>query len=187
MTQTSTSKHETKTPKKAKDAIALLEAEHTEARAALEKLSESTERAIVTRKETLAEVGPALWIHMQIEEDIFYPAFERAMKKHDDEVMSFEARAEHQAAKAALARLEGCALDSTEFRAMAKVVNDLVDHHASEEEDEMFPRARKLMSKDELLELGQKMQAAKDRLMTSGNYRRDERASAHAKPAATIS
>jgi hemerythrin-like domain-containing protein len=185
MTQTTASKNESKKP--AKDAIALLEAEHAEARKALEKLADSSERAVVSRKDTLAEVGPALWIHMQIEEDIFYPAFERAMKKHDDEVMSIEARAEHVAAKTALARLEGCALDSTEFRAMAKVVNELVDHHASEEEEEMFPRARKLMSKDELLALGVKMEAAKQKLLRSGKYRKDERAAEHAQPAATIS
>jgi len=173
--------------KPAKDALSLLTQEHTEAREALEKLSESTERAVVTRKETLAEVGPALWIHMQIEEDIFYPAFERAMKKHDDEVMSLEARAEHQAAKTALARLEGCELDSTEFRAMAKVVNDLVHHHASEEEKEMFPRARKLMNQEELAELGAQMAAAKEKLLASGKFRRAENATAHIHPAATIS
>jgi hemerythrin-like domain-containing protein len=42
---------------------------------------------------------------------------------------------------------------SEEFAAGAKVLKDLVEHHAEEEETEMFPRARKLMGRGELLEL----------------------------------
>lgn len=151
-----------------KDAIALLEADHVEARAALTTLKESTERAAETRRKTLAKVAHALWTHIDIEETIFYPALARAGETSDDEVRGMEARAEHDAAKTALMRLEGCDPASTEFRAMAKVVFDLVDHHAGEEEREMFPRARKLLGKERLLELGDEMKARKEALMKSG-------------------
>ncbi|MBN8609093.1 MAG: hemerythrin domain-containing protein [Deltaproteobacteria bacterium] len=157
-----------------KDAIAMLKVEHAEARDALRELKESTERATAKREKILAKVAPALWVHMQIEEEIFYPAFEEALKTSDDEVKSIEARAEHQSAKAALSALEAADAGSTEFRAYAKVVFDLVDHHASEEEDEMFPRVRKLIGKDELVALGERMAARRDELMASGDFRRDD-------------
>jgi len=156
------------------DAIAMLKADHAEARDDLRALKESTERATAKREKILAKVAPALWVHMQIEEEIFYPAFEAALKSSDDEVKSIEARAEHQSGKAALSALEAADVGSTEFRAYAKVVFDLVDHHASEEENEMFPRVRKLLRKEELLALGEQMTARKKELMASGDFRRDD-------------
>ena len=175
------------TAKKLKDdAIALLEADHVEARALLTQLKESTERAVEKRIKVLAKVAPALWIHMQIEEEIFYPAFEAAKRSSDDEVRGIEARAEHDAAKTALSRLETCDPATTEFRAMAKVVFDLIDHHAGEEEDEMFPRARKLLGADALRALGQQLRAAKEELKaSSGSSKRVSRiASAQASTSA---
>jgi hemerythrin-like domain-containing protein len=53
---------------------------------------------------------------------------------------------------------------SPEFAAKAKVLKDLVEHHAGEEEKEMFPRARKLMDKDELQTLGEQLARRKQEL-----------------------
>jgi len=47
------------------------------------------------------------------------------------------------------------------FAAKAKVLKDLVEHHAEEEETEMFPRARKLMDREELVRLGDQLAQAK--------------------------
>ena len=44
----------------------------------------------------------------------------------------------------------------------------MVIHHADEEESEMFKQARKLLSKDELEQLGDKIAAMKDKSMTTG-------------------
>lgn len=153
---------------KTPDALALLEADHGQARAALRTLAESTERALEKRTKIRAKVALALWTHMNIEETIFYPAYAKAGKTTDDDVRGMEARTEHDCAKSALMRLEASDPGSTEFRAMAKVVFDLIDHHTGEEEDEMFPRARKLLGKERLMELGVEMKARKDELMASG-------------------
>ena len=152
------------------DAISLLEADHREARELLSALSESTERAVQTRATKLQKLAPALWVHMQIEEEIFYPAFFEARKKNDDEMHFYEARAEHQGAKAALAKLERADPATPRFRALAKVVNDLIDHHATEEEEEMFPRAKELLGKDQLRELGVQLAHRKEELLANGHY-----------------
>jgi hypothetical protein len=50
------------------------------------------------------------------------------------------------------------------FPARAKVLRDLILHHAEEEETQMFPKARKLMSAAELKTLGATLAARKKQL-----------------------
>ena len=50
---------------------------------------------------------------------------------------------------------------SDQFAAKGKVLKDLVEHHAEEEESEMFPRVRKLMPRGDLLRLGQDLTRAR--------------------------
>ena len=57
--------------------------------------------------------------------------------------------------------------DSEEFGGRAKVLKELIEHHAQEEEKEMFPRARQLFTAAELRELGERMQERKQALMAS--------------------
>jgi hemerythrin-like domain-containing protein len=46
---------------------------------------------------------------------------------------------------------------SEQFSGRAKVLKDLVEHHAAEEEKEMFKAAEKAMSSEELKDLGEQM------------------------------
>src|SRR5204863_9110781 len=86
--------------------------------------------------------------------------------KSDDEKMYFEALEEHRAAgELVLPDLERTAPDSEKFSGRAKVLKELVEHHADEEEKEMFPRARKLLGAAELTALGAQMAARKRELM----------------------
>jgi hemerythrin-like domain-containing protein len=159
------------------DALTLLKNDHAEARKLLEQLASFRESAIERRLATLAKVADALWTHMRIEETIFYPAFEEAGKTSDDAVRSCEAWEEHASAKDALRKLERCDPSTTHFRALAKVVYDLIDHHAEEEESEMFPRARKLLSRERLVSLGAELEAAKTKPTNGADgawVRRDE-------------
>jgi hemerythrin-like domain-containing protein len=48
-----------------------------------------------------------------------------------------------------------------EFSGRVKVVKELLEHHIEEEEQEMFPEARKLLGKAELEELGAQMESLK--------------------------
>jgi hypothetical protein len=44
-------------------------------------------------------------------------------------------------------------------------LKELVEHHVKEEEKEMFPKAKKIMSSDELDALGEKMEAKREKMM----------------------
>lgn len=151
-----------KTPaKKPLDAIALLKQDHEKVRGLLESL----EKATGARREKLfAQIDRELKVHTTIEEEIFYPAFREAAKKKDDQVMIYEAVQEHHMVDVALPEAaEG--ENNEDLKAKAKVVKELVEHHADEEEDEMFPRARKLFDREELRALGERMAARKKELM----------------------
>ena len=147
------------------DAIALLKEDHQKVRKLLGELAETTSRAAKTRTELLEKIAQELKVHAAIEEEIFYPAFRKAGEQADDEKMYFEALEEHRAGIGlVLPDLLKTEVQSDQFGGRAKVLKELIEHHADEEEKEMFPRARALLGKDALVELGERMQARKDAL-----------------------
>ena len=148
------------------DAISLLKEDHKTLRALLGELADTTNRAEKTRPELLARIAKEIKVHAKIEEEIFYPAFKQAGEKSDDAKMFFEAMEEHHAAgDLVLPDLLNTDVKSDQFGGRAKVLKELIEHHAKEEEDEMFPRARELLGKDVLVKLGERMQARKEQLM----------------------
>lgn len=147
------------------DAITLLTNDHKVVRGMLEELAATTKRAVKKRGELLQKIATELEAHTTIEEEIFYPAFRKAGEKSEDDKMFFEAMEEHRAAgDLVLPDLLQTEVGSDQFSGRAKVLKELIDHHAKEEEKEMFPRARKLMDKAQLKDLGERMAARKAEL-----------------------
>jgi hemerythrin-like domain-containing protein len=147
------------------DAIGLLKADHERLNAFLKELAHTTPRGEKIRTELLAKVRKEIEIHMAIEEEIFYPALRSAGQNEDDAIMYYEALEEHRAARdLVLPDLLGSDVGSTSFGGRAKVLKELVKHHADEEEDDMFPRARELLDSSTLQELGERMAARKSEL-----------------------
>lgn len=148
-------------PKKTPDAIALLKQDHEKVRTLLESLEKATGPR---RAKLLTQIDQELKVHTTIEEEIFYPAFREGAKKKDDQVMVYEAVQEHHMVDLALPEAEE-GDNNEDLKAKAKVLKELVEHHADEEEDDMFPRARKVFSREELRDLGERMAARKKELM----------------------
>jgi hemerythrin-like domain-containing protein len=148
------------------DAIQLLKNDHKDMRAMLSALESSTTRAAKKRSMLLQKIKANLVAHTTIEEEIFYPAFKEAGKKSDDDKMYFEALEEHRAAgDLVLPDLLNTDPSSEKFSGRAKVLKELVEHHADEEEKEMFPRAKKLLGRPELMDLGARMDERKRQLL----------------------
>ncbi len=148
------------------DAITLLKQDHAKVRGLLAELADTTNRAEKTRTELLGKIATEIKVHATIEEEIFYPAFKAAGEKADDGKMFFEALEEHRAAgDLVLPDLLGTDVHSDQFGGRAKVLKELIEHHAEEEEKDMFPRARELMDKAQLLALGERMAQRKAELM----------------------
>lgn len=151
----------------ATNAIDLLKEDHRSIRKHLDELSATSNRATKRRTELLSQIQQELNIHTTLEEEIFYPAYKESGEK-DDAVRFHEATEEHRAVEAlVLPDLNGTDPGSDKFLGRAKVLKELITHHVEEEEDEMFKRATKLMSKDDLESLGQRMQERKTALKQS--------------------
>jgi hypothetical protein len=149
-----------KTSAAAKDAIALLKADHV-AVSALFADYEKT-RSDAKKKAFVAEICSALTVHTQIEEEIFYPAFKAALK---DKELVPEATIEHGGIKDLIAQLEGVEPDGEMYDAKAKVLSEYVEHHVKEEHTEMFPKAKGTSL--DLVELGARMAARKVDLLAA--------------------
>ena len=144
--------------KDAKDAIALLKADH-EAVSHLFAEYEKT-RSVPTKQSLVAEICTALSVHAQIEEEIFYPAVKAALK---DKLLVPEATVEHAGVKDLIAQLEGAVPDGETYDAKVKVLSEYVKHHVKEEQNEMFPKAK--ASSLDMVELGARMSARKNDLL----------------------
>ena len=147
------------------NAITSLKADHTKVRKMLRELEATTERAVKTRESLLRDIEQELKIHSKLEEELFYPAFKQAAEKRDDRQMFYEATEEHHVVDMVLPELKFTSPKSEQFGAKAKVLKELVEHHIREEENEMFAKARQLMSSQELLELGEKIEARRETMI----------------------
>jgi hemerythrin superfamily protein len=119
-------------------ATSLLKEDHRKVKklfAEFDKLEESDTAEMARIFET---VNKELTVHAQIEEEIFYPAIEKADDEEAEE-LSREAHEEHRLVKMLLQELSGMTADDKLFCAKMKVLKDNVLHHAEEEESEIFP------------------------------------------------
>jgi hemerythrin superfamily protein len=146
------------------DAIALLKEDHKKVKGLLGDLEKSSMRGGPRAQKLVAQIDKELTIHAQIEEEIFYPAFRDAVRTKEDKKMYFEAKEEHHVVKLVLPEVKEGGMAVEEFAAKCKVLKELVEHHADEEEKEMFPEARKALSRPELQELGDRMAERKKQL-----------------------
>jgi len=102
------------------------------------------------------QVCTALKVHARIEEEVFYPAVRRALKDKD---LVEEAEVEHESAKTLIRQLGRMKPRDPKYIATFTVLCEYVEHHAKEEEDEMFPKVRRAGMN--LEGLGKKLMARK--------------------------
>ena len=136
----------------------LLKSDHEKVAGILESIDETTERSAKGREELFARLKQELDLHSQIEEEVFYPALEDSEETRD---VTLEAYEEHNLVKQLLAELESQPKDTEEWTAKFTVLKENVEHHVEEEEGEMFKKARKVLSEEEIESLGDRLQEAK--------------------------
>ena len=144
------------------NAITMLKSDHATVKRLLRELNESGDRAVKQREALVEQIERELKMHAQLEEEIFYPAFKAASRGTEAEDMFYEAAEEHHIVDMVLPALKAANPKSHEFKAKAKVLFDLLEHHIKEEETQMFKEARDLFGDEQLRELGDMMQARRD-------------------------
>jgi len=142
------------------DATKLLTEDHNAVRGLFEQFRAAHESGDSQRmKATQREIFSELETHTRIEEDIFYPTVREVGDEDLQEVVA-EGIQEHHVVKVLMREIEDLS-DEEIFAAKMMVLIENVEHHAEEEENEMFPSVRQHMSDDELDELGRRLDDAK--------------------------
>jgi len=140
------------------DAITLLKTDHEKVSGIFEKLEATTERAEKTREELFLKLKQELDLHAHVEEKIFYPVLKKAEETRE---ITMEGIQEHHVVKVLLRELDAMGVGSETWTAKLKVLKENVEHHVEEEEDDMFKKARTVLSKEQLEELGTLMEQEK--------------------------
>jgi iron-sulfur cluster repair protein YtfE (RIC family) len=141
------------------DALQLLTADHNRVRGLFKRFeaAEGENDAQAARLATM--IFQELDIHTKIEEEIFYPT----VTKLDDQIHELvtEGIEEHHVVDRLMQEVRGLSPSDEEWAAKMKVLIENVEHHAEEEEQEMFPLIRKACDNDFRTELGQRLEARK--------------------------
>ena len=140
------------------NAFILLKADHEKVAGILEKIDGTTERATQSREQLFKQLKSDLDVHTRIEEEILYPALE---EYEETRAVSLEAYQEHAVVKQLLEELASAPKDDEQWTAKFTVLKENIEHHVEEEEGEMFKKARKVLSEDEIEKLGDRLQEAK--------------------------
>jgi hemerythrin-like domain-containing protein len=140
------------------DVIKLLKEDHQRVKKMLNELEETTERATKKREDLFADVQAELRLHELVEEEIVYPAFREQSKLKDIVLEGYE---EHHVVDFIMEEIAEESVNDETWAAKLKVMKENVEHHVEEEEEKMFPQARKLFSEEDLEELGRRVAARK--------------------------
>jgi hemerythrin-like domain-containing protein len=144
------------------DAVKMLEQDHQNVKRMLKQYDEMGEGQKEQKRALAEKIISELMVHERIEEDVFYPAFKAAADKEGKELVA-ESKEEHHVVDLIIEELQAVRVEDEEFDAKFKVLKENVEHHIKEEEEEMFPDARKLL-KGRLEELGEVMAELKTSL-----------------------
>jgi len=145
----------------AKDAISILTEDHKNVKKmfmTFDKLMQSANKS-AEKGALVQKICVELIVHTRIEEEIFYPAVRAAI---DDDDLMDEADVEHAGAKELIAQLLDMEPGDDHYDAKVTVLGENIDHHVKEEQDEMFPKAKK--AKLDLVALGAQMLERKQEL-----------------------
>ncbi|HVL51661.1 MAG TPA: hemerythrin domain-containing protein [Actinomycetota bacterium] len=140
------------------EAIKLLKQDHDEVKKIMEKLDSTTERGVKTREELFTKLKNEMEVHEIIEEEIFYPALKEHPKAKEIVLEGYE---EHHVVDTIIGEISAVPYDDETWGAKFSVMKENIEHHIEEEEGDMFKTARQVLSKQELEELGERMEQRK--------------------------
>jgi hemerythrin-like domain-containing protein len=151
------------------NATELLKQDHQEAAAMMDELETADKGSLNTTKNVFMQLKEALTLHTQIEEQVFYPALEEHEETKD---MIGEAHSEHDEVKEMLAEMARMTPGSDEFMDKLTELRDSIEHHVEEEENEMFPKAERILGESRLREMGRQMEQMKQGKSATATNRR---------------
>ena len=128
------------------DIFDLLKQDHKKVQTLFKDIEKAGDSGGGSKKQMFTEVKQELDLHAQIEETLLYPA----LKQHDEtKDLALEGVEEHKQVKTLLSEIDKMPLADEKWDAKFTVLVEDVEHHVEEEEDELFKKAKKVLTKDE--------------------------------------
>ena len=144
------------------DALELLTKDHETVRRLFAEFKKAKESEDTSRLVSLKEqIFNELEVHTGIEEEVFYPAA-KEVGGEAEELIS-EGVEEHHVVDVLMGEIAQLQPDDDAWVAKMTVLIENVEHHADEEEEELFPKLRNAFGKERLERIGEELQAAKER------------------------
>jgi hemerythrin-like domain-containing protein len=143
------------------DAIVLLKADHKEIRRLFRSFEAAGDRAVKAKAKLVSQIIELLTVHTYIENEVMYPEVRALLPELEDDVL--ESYEEHHVADVLCMELSGMAAGAERFDAKATVLIEVVTHHIEEEEQDWFPKVRAGLSRQQLQDLGARLEQAREK------------------------
>lgn len=124
-----------------------LHQDHEKVEKMFQKLQETGDGDETTRQQLCQQLATELRAHMEFEEKVFYPALRQAGDGAGEKVR--HAVEEHNEAKDLLDQLTQCDPKSDDFLDLASQLQEAIEEHVREEEDEIFDLAQEKLGDDD--------------------------------------
>lgn len=144
------------------DILDTLQIEHDEVQDLLKQLTESEDGR--EQRSLLNQIKQALVPHTKAEEEVVYTPI-AALSAEKAKIDGAEGFTEHALASATLMQLDKLTPNTPEFKADAKVLKELVDHHIREEERNIWSQIRENFSDEQREQMNRDFLQAKTRVI----------------------
>jgi len=145
------------------DALSLLIADHNRVRGLFARFKAANDAGDTGAMTTLAgTIFSELEVHTTIEEELFYPSVHDLSDEIGETVD--EGIQEHHVVKVLMGEIGGLEPGTDQWVAKLTVLIENVEHHAEEEEQELFPQVRSSRGTDDLKQLGEQLDVRKGEL-----------------------
>jgi len=138
-----------------------LKQDHLEVKQMLERLNGGDGSAEPTFEQLFQE----LTAHSRAEEKVLY---ETLKKQESSKEVALEGYEEHHASDTFLAEMAKGKAGSDEWKAKAKVLMEVVEHHVTDEEGELFQKAREVIDEKQAREMVGRFEKEKESIMRQG-------------------
>jgi len=139
------------------DVLTFLKDEHDEAKAVFKKLEKAEGASARTLFDQLKRM---LSLHEEMEETFFYPQLKKEEAAKD---MILEGYQEHHVMDILMDEINALKPTDEAWEPKIKVLQENTEHHIEEEEDELFPKVRKIWDTDRRQQVGRQMQDMKSK------------------------
>ncbi|MFF5228203.1 hemerythrin domain-containing protein [Dactylosporangium sp. NPDC000521] len=138
------------------DAIVVLKEDHKTVKRLFKEFQSAGDAAKRRKAEIVGKILEELTVHTYLENEVMYPEVRKLLPDIEDDVL--ESYEEHHVADVLCFELATMSPDDEHFDAKVSVLIENVTHHIDEEEQEWFPKVREGLGRNQLQEIGARME-----------------------------